>query len=639
MPSVCKNTPGRGWRKFHNKIMAKQLFTYTKRKPTNKAGRYALTLARLGMGLCVAVIMLAMLFFPQNYSMQHAWATFWQEHSPQAHLLQLVGQVTQQLREFELDKAYRTQGLAQTKAQTVATLLHTQMAEQPVNEQTMTQTNGPLRVSTANTRYFADATGKLVYLTGSHTWSNFQDNGGADPPPLFDYASYLDFLVAREHNFFRLWTWEESRWTTETGDDDYWFNPAPPYQRTGPGLALDGKAKFDLTQLEQSYFDRMRARISQAQTRGIYVSIMLFNGWSVSANKGGFGSNNPWQGHPFNRNNNINQIDGDPNQDQSGEEVHTLALPAITAFQKAYIRKVIDTVNDLDNVLFEISNESDGDSEAWQYEMITFIRDYEATKPQQHLIGMTVEWPGGDNTDLEESPADWISPNGNVFEPDIADGGKVILLDTDHLCGICGDRQWVWKAFTRGHNPIFMDGYDGAGYGVGGAGFDFADPTWVSLRNNLGYTHRLANRVNLAGMTPQPALASTGYCLAKATSPEAEYVVYLPDGGTTTVDLTGVSGSLRVEWLNPETGAIMIMSTVVGGAQRTLTAPFSGDAVLYLSQKANATPTPTTMPEATATRTLIPTTTPTPTATLSATVSPTLAAQQQRLYLPATYSR
>ena len=30
----------------------------------------------------------------------------------------------------------------------------------------------------------------------------------------------------------------------------------------------------------------------------------------------------------------------------------------MTALQEAYVRKVIDTVNDLDNVLYEITNEA-----------------------------------------------------------------------------------------------------------------------------------------------------------------------------------------------------------------------------------------------------------------------------------------
>lgn len=437
--------------------------------------------------------------------------------------------------------------------------------------------SGPLRVSQNNPRYFEDPNGHIVYLTGSHTWSNLQDNGGSDPPPVFDYVAYLDFLEANNHNFFRLWSWEESRWTVETTDNNYWFYPMP-YQRIGPGTAQDGKPRFDLNQFNQAYFDRLRERVVAANERGIYVAIVLFNGWSVANNKGGFGDNNPWRGHPFNESNNINGIDGDANNDNSGEEVHELGNTAVTAFQEAYVRKVIDTVNDLDNVLFEISNESHSGSQAWQYHMINFIKNYEATLPQQHPVGMTVEYPNGSNNELYNSPADWISPNGDVNNPDLADGSKVILADTDHLCGICGNRQWVWKSFTQGENPIFMDGYDGAGYGVGGAGFDFNDPTWVSLRQNLGYARSYAQRVDLATMAPRPDLASTGYALAS----DKAYIVYSPSGSSVQVDLTATAGWLTVEWLNPATGEVFTGAAVEGSAVRNFLVPFSGDSVLYL---------------------------------------------------------
>ncbi|MEZ4727767.1 MAG: DUF6298 domain-containing protein [Caldilineaceae bacterium] len=479
----------------------------------------------------------------------------------------------------------------------------------PLRQEKAMQTNGPLRVATSNPRYFADASGEIIYLTGSHTWSNFQDNGGGDPPPVFDFNAYLDFLEAHNHNFFRLWTWEEARWTTETNDPEYWFNPAPPFQRTGPGLAADGKPKFDLTKLEQAYFDRLRTRVTAAKARGIYVSIMLFNGWSVASSKGWFAQNNPWQGHPFHRDNNINGIDGDLNGDNSGEEVHTLAIAEVTARQEAYVRKVIDTVNDLDNVLYEISNESDGSATEWQYHLIDFIKAYEATKPYQHPVGMTVEYTGGDNAELFASPADWISPNGPTHDPISGDGHRVILHDTDHLCGICGDRQWVWMAFTRGLNPIFMDGYDGAGYGVGGAGFVFDDPTWVSLRENLGYTRQFAQRLKLALMTPHSDLASTGYALANPASSHAEYLIYLPDGGAVTVDVRKTQGELTVEWFDPETGNTVNGGVTAGGAKRTLTAPFANDAVLYLYQ-ATTDPTPSSTPTATLAVTTVPTATP-----------------------------
>jgi len=441
----------------------------------------------------------------------------------------------------------------------------------------VTAASGPLRVSQSNPRYFEDATGTIVYLTGSHTWSNLQDNGGSDPPPVFNYPAYLDFLEDNNHNFFRLWSWEQTRWTLETTDDDYWFYPLP-YVRTGPGTALDGKLRFDLAQLNQAYFDRLRERVVAANERGIYVAIVLFDGWSVANEKGGYAENNPWLSHPYHSANNVNGINGDANGDDSGVEVHELGNTAVTAFQEAYVRKVIDTVNDLDNVLFEISNESHTGSQAWQYHMINFIQDYEATLPQQHPVGMTVEWPNGNNSELFASPAEWISPNGDINNPVTADGSKVILLDSDHLCGVCGDRQWVWKSFTQGYNPIFMDGYDGAGYGVGGDGFDFDDPTWVSLRQNLGFAREYAERLDLASMEPQPGLASSGYALAS----DKEFLVYDPSGGSVRVDLTAVSGTLDVEWLNPETGELYTGATVNGGAQRNLVAPFSGDAVLYL---------------------------------------------------------
>ena len=46
------------------------------------------------------------------------------------------------------------------------------------------------------------------------------------------------------------------------------------------------------------------------------------------------------------------------NGDGEGAEIHTLQVPPrITEFQHAYARKVVDTVNGLDNVLYEIGNE------------------------------------------------------------------------------------------------------------------------------------------------------------------------------------------------------------------------------------------------------------------------------------------
>ena len=441
-----------------------------------------------------------------------------------------------------------------------------------------------LHRSTTNPRYFENAAGQIVYLTGSHTWSNLQDNGTVDPPPTFNYTAYLDFLTAHNHNFFRLWAWEQSKWTAEIAQD-YWISPGP-FQRTGPDVALDGKPKFDLNQFNQAYFDRLRSRVLDAGARGIYVSIMLFDGWSVGT-KGSHTLNNPWKGHPFNSANNINGIDGDTNGDGNGLETQTLPISAVTAFQEAYVRKLIDAVSDLDNVLYEIDNEGDPSSKDWQYHMIQVIRDYETTKGRLHPIGMTPMWPNGVDADLVASNADWIAITGDPEAPATATGSKVMISDTDHLCGICGSVSWIWKAFAKGYNPLLMDGYDGNAVGFGAASYDGSDPIWDELRNNMGYARSYALRMDLATARPHgdkvllinSQSVPTGYCMA---IPGSQYLVFIPDGGNVTLDLTEVTGTLSVEWLNPSTGVKTPGGTVTGGPSKTLTAPFSGDAVLFL---------------------------------------------------------
>ena len=305
---------------------------------------------------------------------------------------------------------------------------------------------GPLRVHPGNHHYFADASGKAVFLTGSHTWANFQENAyeKAPSPPPFDFNAFLAFLTKHHHNFFRLWAWENT-FTPDVREDTVHYGPPMPYLRPGPELALDGKPKFDLNRFDQSYFDRMRAFVAAARDKGIYASVMLFNGFSIEAK--GPGDGDAWRGHYLNGKNNLSGLDGGSNG-----KVHTLTDPAVTAVQEAYIRKVIDTVNDLDNVLYEITNEDTGGpaNTQWQYHIIRFIKDYEKTKPKQHPVGMTVQYTKGDDRVLEKSPADWISPAAPLPK---SDGGKVVINDTDHCYywiglkadGLAAQRAWVWK--------------------------------------------------------------------------------------------------------------------------------------------------------------------------------------------------
>jgi len=248
------------------------------------------------------------------------------------------------------------------------------------------------------------------------------------------------------------------------------------------------------------------------------------------------------------------------------------------------VRQVIDTVNDLDNVLFEIANETGAYSTKWQEHFIRFIQDYETSKPNRHPVGMTFQYardPGqrGTNTNLFDRPADWISPNPDATpfnyrtNPPPTDGRKVILSDTDHLWGIGGDMGWVWRSFLRGLNPLFMDPYQQVVLQNG------SDAKWDPLRRAMGVSRHLADRVDLVAMTPHGELATSGYCLA---NPANEYLVYLPKGGEITVDLSEATGQFQVEWVHPVEGMVIPATAISGGAKRTLQAPFPGEAVAHL---------------------------------------------------------
>ena len=296
---------------------------------------------------------------------------------------------------------------------------------------------GPLRVHPRNPRYFTDGSGKAILLAGSHTWRSVQEAAISLPAnPPFDYAEFLQLLEKENHNFTRLWAWESAAWV-QPKSVKMWIDPLP-FQRTGPGNAADGRPKFDVTKFNEAYFERLRTRAAAAGERGIYVGVMLFEGFSVSR-KSRNRDPSPWLYHPLNRANNVNGLDGDL---------------------------------------------------------------------------------------------------GNPLHPV--------------------------------HNDFLPDG-----------------PS-ARTRAAMGATLAVSEKVDLAGLVPDPKLSSTGYCLANAGR---EYLVYLPDGGEATVDLSAAPGPFVVEWFHPETGTVTAAGTTPGGAKGPWRAPFSGAAVLHLKTPAASSST------------------------------------------------
>jgi hypothetical protein len=423
---------------------------------------------------------------------------------------------------------------------------------------------GPLTVSRDNPRYFARPDGRPVLLTGSHVWDNLVDRGVTSPPAPFDFQAYLDLLARNGHTFIRLWAWELPAW--KIGWDPVRYSAPQPWPRTGPGEALDGLPRFDLSRFDPAYFERLRSRVAAAQARGIYVSVMLFEGYGLQFAEPPLN----WLSHPFNAANNVNGVNGDVNGDGAGHEVHMLADHGVWRTQVRYVRRVVDTLGGFDNVLYEVANESSSRySTPWQHWFVREIKRYERGKRKQHPVGMTFGWQPGSNDALYASRADWISPSGGRFwidRPPRADGRKVVLSDTDHHCGVCGGADFVWKNALQGHNPIYMDSLDD-------------DPERVAARLAMGDAARWVRRVRLRKALPRPRWSSARYLLA---NPGVRYLAYQPASGPFRLRLAASRRTYDVDWYDPIGRVAVDGGWVRGRGWTRMGAPFAGPAVVLL---------------------------------------------------------
>ena len=461
------------------------------------------------------------------------------------------------------------------------------------------QVAGPLTAS-RNPNYFQDANGAILILNGSQTWNTLQDWGSNGTVEKLDFDAYVKFLSAHGLNFTLLWTTELPKFCGlplfEGSAPDLTVAPLP-WRRTGPGKATDGGLKFDLTKFNQSFFDRLRSRAEALDNAGIFVGVYLFTGeWLNVYRCSG-------DGYPFTAANNINGIDDGYTTGRQGFGSITMTAPdAITAVQDAYVEKVIDTLNDLPNVLWIASEEAPNNSTWWNNHQIAHIRAYESRKAHAHPIGYAA-LVGSSDSILYNSDADWVAPQARISPYKSCGIGKpackVNVNDSDHsYWEIWNDtpqqaRNYAWENFMTGNQVLFMDPYvvyyprQKRNLCVSPTNDICSGPDtrYDNLRDNLGYILRYSRRLNLAAVTPRGSLSSTGYCLAQTPPIGAEYLIYSPSGGSFTVDLSAMppSRDLAVEWFNPLTGATMTGKPIASGSSSQLfVSPFNQDAVLYL---------------------------------------------------------
>ncbi len=429
--------------------------------------------------------------------------------------------------------------------------------------------------------FFKGANAAPVYLRGSHTWDNAQDWGGGT---VFNNDAYLNMMQAKGHNFIRLWSWqrEKSQSDQSTVTPMPWVKEGGCYDLYEGTLDLNNPSAFDETKVRfnEAYFNRLAQRVGDACGKDIYVDVMLFQGYSVR------GQNSPWQWHPFNLDNNCDDVDGnlEVNSTTDGRRFHEVDLnnpssameEIVGKLQKAYVKKAINTLSTYPNVLYEVANEDVGSpaNVAWEYAIIDYVQQEDPSRK----MGMTSFGFGNPNSTLVNSGASWISPavNGGQdysYVPPVSNGSPVIISDNDHLkciletptfvssCVNSGPginwlrranyRQWIWKSFTRGINVILMDAVQHTipGQVSNYPAVDPGNPAFPFARDYLGHTGYFADQLDLNFVTPRTSTqdcSSTGYCLA---DPGVTYLVYQPENSSFSVNLP--AGVYEAQWFNP----------------------------------------------------------------------------------------
>jgi Domain of unknown function (DUF5060)/Putative collagen-binding domain of a collagenase len=107
--------------------------------------------------------------------------------------------------------------------------------------------------------------------------------------------------------------------------------------------------------------------------------------------------------------------------------------------------------------------------------------------------------------------------------------------------------------------------------------FRSRDKSWDYCRIALAFLSEyripLGEMVNANALVGNPKNDNSKYCLAKTGE---FYLVYLPSGGTTELDLRDASGDFNIMWFNPRNGGDLVageIKLVRGGSSKTLSHP------------------------------------------------------------------
>lgn len=263
---------------------------------------------------------------------------------------------------------------------------------------------------------------KPVQLAGNHTWNTVQ--------PFNGRTTGLDELTG---NFTRLWT-VETKGMVLAGSA--WGSNSSGTVKVGlvPWKA-DGS-------LNKRYYRRLEAVVAEADQRDMVTGVVLFD----HAFNAYFP--NGWTNHPLN---------GLGPKDVT--QIHTKG--SWNKLQRAHVQAVTKTLEDYDNVIYEVGNELHRNSvySGFQKMVVKWVKKF-TDKPVGVSYASGLKASRGKTQDwIARTGADWAAPAGG----ERVSGFKgAYVFDTDHASPLVPNVAGLRGAWARGDSLWLMDGLDGS---------------------------------------------------------------------------------------------------------------------------------------------------------------------------------
>jgi hypothetical protein len=185
---------------------------------------------------------------------------------------------------------------------------------------------------------------------------------------------------------------------------------------------------------------------------------------------------------------------------------------------------------------------------------------------------------GSDPLEHNQLAIDWINRCETLNR-------RVLMVGFDEPRPLMDRKGW-WSAYVGGGVwEVHVD-----------KPYDRPMSTWETAWNEIGGARVFMETLPFWEMKPQNALVTSGTALCLAKQGEA-YALYLPSGGSVTVNLAG-GNSYDYSWWNPTNdkhGSFQDGGTTGGGLQ-TLEPPGSGDWALRIVKSSSSDSTPPTVP-------------------------------------------